>query len=134
MASRTLLSAARVSEQSFRSSHHFFDADFEHSFICLRTARTGAWTYLLSKGLDPGRLPISVVCCPYLSPPYGAVAGLGTDAAGNVLMAETIMIDRDGRLATRFGDGSGKLKKLGADGKDWFKKAAVRMHGRRPRI
>jgi hypothetical protein len=41
-----------------------------------RGQTTGAWAYLCSKGLDPGVMPASVMCVPYLHPPFGAVAAL----------------------------------------------------------
>ena len=64
---------------------------------------------------------------PYLHPPCGAILGLATDDEGNVLAAQAIMIERDGQLATQFGDGSGKINKIGDKG--WYSCSAVRMPG-----
>ena len=101
--------------------HQFCDTNRRNSQV------TGAWSYLQSKGLDPAVLPPSLVCVPYLHPPCGAILGLATDEDGNVLAAQAIMIERDGQLATQFGDGSGKINKVGDKG--WYSRSAVRMPG-----
>lgn len=90
---------------------------------------TGVWTYLLSKSLNPELLPDSVQRCGYVYSPSGALVGVATDDAGVTQAVDLVMLTRDGELADRFGDNSGKLK-LTRD-KGWFKSsAAVRMPAR----
>jgi P4 family phage/plasmid primase-like protien len=99
---------------------------------------TGAWAYLESKGIDPSVMPASVVCRPYLFGARGALLGLATDDDGTVLLAEAILITREGLPAEWHGSNKVKRPPWGKPDKDgkrkldgsWWSKAAVRMAAR----